>query len=300
MVTRLRIAGVTLAVRARKALPGLLLPKALGPFSARRGEDIDLTVVRREPPPPGPLVFDSGGAWRVFRRGRQVQYSFPAMPGDGARAVFIDGLRRRGRLYLPPSRGDRRPGLALGYPLDELLFQHHLAHAGALVVHACGVTLGGGVILFSGPSGAGKTTMARLWRKHAPKGVVLSDDRMVVRWVRGCPWAFGTPWHGSGQYASPRGASLRALFFLRRSRRHFVRRLAPARAGAELFTRCFPPLWEARGVSAVLQTCARLVKALPCYEIALSAQGSPLGLVQEALDEAERGTPLASSPSRNR
>jgi hypothetical protein len=293
MVTRLRIAGITLALRARSPLPSLRLPEALWPFSARRGEDIRLDVVRREPPPPGPLLFDSGGAWRVYRSGRFVHYSFPAGRDDGSRAVAIDGQRRRGRLYLPPSAGDHRRGHALAYPLDELLFQHHLARAGGLVLHACGVASSGGAILFCGRSGAGKTTMARRWRRHVRRGVVLSDDRMVVRFVQGRPWTYGTPWHGSGKYASPAGAPLRAIFFLRRSSRPFVRPLATPRAGAALFARCFPPLWEERGVRTVLQTCARLAQVVPGYELASPGLGSPLPAVSAAMSGGAGGMSLA-------
>jgi hypothetical protein len=291
-VTRLRIAGVTLAVHAPRSLPSLLLPRALQPFSARRGEDIRLEVVRGEPPAPGPLLFDSGGPWRVHGHGRLFLYRFPAAPGGVARAVAIDRRRRRGRLYLPPSAEDARRGSALAYPLDELLFQHHLARAGALVVHACGVRVGGGALLFCGRSGAGKTTMARLWRRHRPSAVVLSDDRAVVRWRGDRPWIYGTPWHGSGRYASPRGAPLRAIFFLRQSRRTRVRALPAGRAGAGLFARCFPPLWEAEGVGTVLQTCARLLSSIPCYEIGFRADGSAVRAVDEVL--AAGGMPLAS------
>jgi hypothetical protein len=292
MVTRLRIAGVTLAVHAPRPLPSLLLPPALQPFSARQGEDIRLTVVRGEPPAPGPVLFDSGGAWRVYGRGRLLLYSFPAAQGGVTRAVAIDRRRRRGRLYLPPSAEDGRRGCALAYPLDELLFQHHLARAGALVVHACGVMVRGGAFLFCGRSGAGKTTMARLWRRHQPGAVVLSDDRTVVRWRDGRPWIYGTPWHGSGRYASPLGAPLRAIFFLRHSRRTRVRTLSAGRAGAGLFARCFPPLWEAEGVGTVLQTCARLLSSIPVYEFGFRAEGSAVRAVHETLTEG--GMALAS------
>jgi hypothetical protein len=296
MVTRLRIAGVTLSVHARPRLRSLLLPPALGPFSARRGGDIRLEVVRGSAPAPGPVLFESGGAWRVHRSGASLLYSFPAAPGRGSvpRVVTINTSRRRGRLYLPPSREDAERGLALAYPLDELLFQHHLAQRGALVVHACGVAFQGRAILFCGRSGAGKTTMARLWRNHAPGAVVLSDDRMVVRWRHGRPWAFGTPWHGSGRYASPEGRPLGAIFFLRQSRRPSVRAVREPRSGAELFTRCFPPLWEARGVSAVLRACARLVGAVPCFEQRFSVEGSAVRGVRDLLELRDGGMALAS------
>jgi hypothetical protein len=292
MVTRLRIAGVTLAVHAPRALPSLLLPRALRPFAARKGEDIRLEVVRGEPPAPGPLLFDSGGAWRVHGHGRLVHYSFPAAMGGVARAVAIDRRRRRGRLYLPPSPEDARRGSAVAYPLDELLFQHHLALAGALVVHACAVSVRGGAFLFCGRSGAGKTTMAQLWRRHRPGAVVLSDDRAVVRWRGGRPWVYGTPWHGSGRYASPEGAPLRAIFFLRQSRRTRVRALPAGRAGAGLFTRCFPPLWEAEGVGTVLQTCARLLSSIPCYDLGFRADSSAVRAVCQTLTPG--GMALAS------
>src|SRR4030095_7414071 len=81
-------------------------------------------------------------------------------------------------LHVAPFRaGSPRP---LAYPLDDLVFQHHLARAGRLVVHACGLVVDGGAVLFAGASGAGKTTTARLWSRLRPGTRVLSDDRVVV------------------------------------------------------------------------------------------------------------------------
>ena len=134
--------------------------------------------------------------------------------------------------------------------------------------------------------------MARLWRRHRKGALVLSDDRTVVRWRDGRPWIYGTPWHGSGRYASPRGAPLRAIFFLRQSSRTRVKILTAPRAGAELFARCFPPIWEAEGVGTVLQTCARLLGAVPAYELGSRADGSAVRAVDEAL--AGPGMALAS------
>ena len=62
-----------------------------------------------------------------------------------------------------------------------------------LVVHGCGMFDGSDeAYLFVGQSGAGKTTMARLW--HAEPGVlILSDDRVILRSEPDGVWMYGTP-----------------------------------------------------------------------------------------------------------
>lgn len=269
MITRLRVGGVTLAVRAARPTPALALPKRCRAFVPVRGADIALRLEPCPPPlsAPSDLLFDSGGTWRVYRRGRGLIYVFRPPMGEGppARAVAIDGPRRRGTLYLPASSASRSPGFALSYPLDELLFQHHIARARGLVVHACGIASGGRAVLFCGRSGAGKTTTARLFRRHHPEALVLSDDRIVLR-RHGSGWrAFGTPWHGSGRFASPASRPLAAVVFLEQGRATRLRPLPVAQVAARLFAQSFPPLWESEGTARVLETASRVAQAVPGY-----------------------------------
>lgn len=289
---RLCVGGLTLDVRAAHALPGLRLTRRLTPFLETTAPPgvapwtLELEVVEAPAPVPcTPPLFDSGGLWKVFRGRRGgLLYLFRAPRGQGppARAVAIDAARRRGHLFLPPSPWRDTPGFALSYPLDELLFQHRLARQGGAVVHASGVALDGRAVLFCGASGAGKSTLAGLWQAAGTR--VLSDDRLVLRRARGGgSLAFGTPWHGSGRLASPLGLPLGALFFLRQATRDRARRLAPAAALTRLVACTFPPLWEAVGLARLLDTAARVVTQVPCYELAFRRDPSALGCVRAAL-----------------
>ena len=269
MITRLRAGGVTLAVRAARPTPALALAERYQPFVPTRGADIALSLEPSPPPPVDPkqLLFDSGGTWRVYQKGRGLLYVFRPPLGEGppARAVAIDALRRRGTLYLPASAASRRAGFALSYPLDELLFQHHLARAGGLVVHACGVALDGRALLFCGRSGAGKTTIARLFRRHRRESPVLSDDRIVLR-RRGAGWrAFGTPWHGSGRFASPGSCRLAAVVFLEQGKTTRLGPLPVVQVAARLFAQSFPPVWEDAGTACALETAATVAQEVPGY-----------------------------------
>jgi hypothetical protein len=287
VITRLRVGGVTLAVRAARPTPALALPKRCRPFVPARGADIALHLEPCPPPPVAPpdLLFDSGGTWRVYRLGRDLLYVFRPPLGDGpaARAVAVDVLRCRGTLYLPKSPVSRSYGFALSYPLDELLFQHHIARAGGLVVHACGVSAGGRAVLFCGRSGAGKTTTARLFQRHHPEAQVLSDDRMVLR-RRGSGWrAFGTPWHGSGKFASPESCRLAAIVFLQHGRATRLGALPAAQVAARLFAQSFPPIWEREGTAQALETAASVAQAVPGYVLRFRPDGSAIQAVRGIL-----------------
>lgn len=290
MMVRLRVAGLTLAAHAPRPCRALALPAPTRTFAAASGRDIRLEVSDAPPPAAGSLLFESGGLWRVHRRGTRLLYLFHA-PVPGAeleRALDIDARWRAGTLFLPRRHWRERPGFALGYPLDELLFQHRLAHDGALELHGCGLLLGGRAVVFCGASGAGKTTTARLWTRRRPGTGVLSDDRMVLRAHGRGFRAHGTPWHGSGRYARREGRSLAALFFLHHAPSSRAERMSTADAAGEIFARAFPPPWDARVTATVLATCARVAAAVPCYRLGFVPDGSAVEVVEQALGGRRR------------
>lgn len=281
---RIRIAGRTLRLSSPRR-PGL--PAAYDAFRTARGADIAVEV-RTGPLPalPAETLFRSGGTWTAHALGRRIAYAFRTTGPDAApdRVLVVDAARTRGVLHVAPFRaGSPRP---LGFPLDDLLFQHHLAAAGRLVVHGCGLLVDGAAVLFAGHSGAGKSTTARLWSRLAPGTVVLSDDRVVLeRTARGLR-AHGTPWHGEGRFAAAAAGPLAALFFLSHGARTRVRRLGVADAASRLFARTFPPPWDARLVAKTLDACGRAAAAVPAWELSFRPDASAVDAVRRTLAAA--------------
>lgn len=77
MLRRLRVGGVTVALRSRRP-SALIEPTAIErAFVVRSGTDIVLDLEERPVPEvaPGRLLFESGGPWRVHARGRRYLYS---------------------------------------------------------------------------------------------------------------------------------------------------------------------------------------------------------------------------------
>lgn len=104
-------------------------------------------------------------------------------------------------------------------------------HAG-LLLHACGVERHGAGYVFVGPSGAGKTTVARLAPGY---GQVLSDENVILRVGDGGPQLWSTPFWG---FSTPRemvarvrlAVPLRAVYVLAQTPRFELARLTPAQA----------------------------------------------------------------------
>jgi hypothetical protein len=278
---RLRVGGLTL--RASGPAGSLRPPRAMLPFLARAGGDIDLEWADSplSPPPQAAPAFDSGGPWRVFQDGEGWLFEF-LLPGEEGglvtEAVAIDAGISRGRLHVTPVRRRR---FALTYPVAEILFHHRFALEGHVVAHACGVAIGKRVVLLCGQSGAGKSTLARLVSRHLPAALVLSDDRVVVRRHGDGFRAFGTPWHGLARFGAAASAPLAAVFFLRHASRTEVRPLTPVEASARLFCRTFPPPWLREGVERTLGACTQIATAVPSFDLGFRPDASAVAAVAE-------------------
>src|SRR3989339_1561032 len=112
-------------------------------------------------------------------------------------------------------------------PYSSLLLKHN-----GFFLHASGVISRGKGYIFTGISGAGKTTVAEASRKC---GVVLSDEIVAVRKV-GKSWKlYGTPFMGLMKGGGTnKSAGSPKLLFLKQARENALKPIATERAWAKL------------------------------------------------------------------
>jgi hypothetical protein len=218
----------------------------------------------------GNQLFDSGGIWKLYTDGDYYYYCLTAPFSDWQpyriarfNADFTDGEILCERRYFTPDQ----PVYPLEYPLDELLFVNLLARGRGVEVHGCGLRdARGNGYLFPGQSGAGKSTMARMWLGR--EGVkILSDERVVLRKADGQIWMHGTPWHGDAKLARADKAVLNNIFFLRHGSANQIAPLSATEATARLFACSFPPFHSADGVGFTLNFFADVVQTIPAQEL---------------------------------
>jgi hypothetical protein len=219
---------------------------------------------------PGQPVFDSGGVWKLYRVGTRHRFLFssPVLGPLPYKEATFEAEFSSGEVTLRRACFQAAHGLwPLEYPLDELIVQGLLARGRGAEIHACGVTDGSGRgLLFVGQSGAGKTTMARLW-EGVPGITVLSDDRVILRRVGDRFTMYGTPWHGEAALAAPASAPLTGVFFLEHGAANTLVPVRGATAATRLFASGFPPFFDRDGLDFTLKFLGDLVAEIPCHEL---------------------------------
>jgi hypothetical protein len=271
----IRIADINIAVVSPDAsLPiradastGRFLAQGLEPHIKIEVHPADLS----EHLVPGKMVFDSGGIWKLYQEGELYTFqlqsdSLGTVPYKMARVRkdFEKAEVLIHRVYLKP----RQAVYPLEYPLDEVLFIHHLGCLGKGVeVHACGVVdLHGKGHLFLGQSEAGKTTLARLWENESGV-VVLSDDRIALRRTDGRLWMYGTPWHGEANFSSPARAPLADVCFLVKGAENRLLQKGVAESIGRFIAASFILFYSREAVDFTMGFLEDVVKAVPCYEL---------------------------------
>lgn len=285
------IAGITLTATGAQENLNLELMPALQPFQVNEAQtDIRLRCHYSPAPafPSAELVFASGGPWSLYRQDRQFIFHLEPDPPD--RVAIVNQLFSNVDVYYYP-QGDPPPEQSSflnspgpmsfdpfsGY-LDELLMINFLARGRGVIFHACGVVDEGRGLMFLGVSGAGKSTIAALWKQR--QVTLLSDDRIIVRRPEGQFKMYGTPWHGDARIASPESAPLERLYLIEHAPRNYVRDLSPADAAARMLVRCFPPFYDGEGMAFILEFFSRLAEEIPCSELGFVRNASAIDFVR--------------------
>jgi len=222
-----------------------------------------------EPSPhESPIVGESSPLWELRRTASgEDEITFYAPVGDNRLAwsqLTVNASFDRARLVQRRNWG-RRSTLRVGYPVDEVLMCRLLVSEGVLVIHGATVEYDGMALLFTGHSGAGKSTIAEIAESAGAK--VLSDDRSIVTLRDSTATVWGTPWHGSHRRGSPEAIPLTAMFLLVQDVQDRADAISPARATGELLVRLIHPGSRPTDMERLLDGVAAVAERVPMAEL---------------------------------
>lgn len=154
-----------------------------------------------------------------------------------------------------------RTGASVRAALEAAGLFDIFADAGMLVLHSAYiVTPAGEAILFSGPSGIGKSTQAALWERCAGARVVNGDRALVDV---GKKTANGIFYSGTSGISENVTAPIRAIVLLGQGSENRVFVPNPQAAFAGVLSQCAYYDWDARSAEKMTACVARLVSDVP-------------------------------------
>ncbi|MDX9729027.1 MAG: hypothetical protein RBT50_07165 [Bacteroidales bacterium] len=219
------------------------------------GEDVTYArVFLKEPERIAMLVMPRGAKrWQIFAGGDAKPSASPERD-----------RYRKGREQDDDSTVTVNP---LPYPLDGLLLYFLFSLGGDIMIHGSGMVSDGRGWLFTGRSGSGKTTMARIFDGAGDR--VIHDDRLVLRrettgWVM-----HNTPVYRNDE---PRSALLEHLWIIRHGTANVSEPVAGAEAVAMILANSIQQNWNR-------EAAARLAAAAD--DLAASVKVSRLSFVPD-------------------
>lgn len=115
---------------------------------------------------------------------------------------------------------------AIHTQLAERLVFHNV-----LLMHGSALCMDGQAIIFTAPSGTGKSTHARMWREAFGDRVwMINDDKPMLRIEAGLVTVYGTPWNGKHNLGCNASAPLKAIVSLNRGEENRIVPMGKAEA----------------------------------------------------------------------
>lgn len=236
---------------------------ALRPFPEKRlYEGISFTVAQN----------DGGEYYRWFRdaANENIPYAVGTYDWENKR-IMIE--------YLPYGKRILQES---GSCFFHIAWEALLMHEHRMMLHAACVDTPLGGLLFSGPSGIGKSTQADLWCRYAD-GHLLNGDRTILYEADEGWRAYGSPYAGSSKCYVNENCNVRAIIFLQQASECSLRRMDSAEGFRRIYACLTVNSWDAEYVSAACDFAMALVTTVPVYELACTSDYNAVKMLKDEL-----------------
>ena len=141
------------------------------------------------------------------------------------------------------------------------------------LIHGASISYNDEAYLFTAPSGTGKSTHIRLWKRYLGDDVkIVNGDKPFISMDNNDeagnlkPLIYGTPWAGKERWQRNCSQPLKAICFIERGTTNSIRRLNPEDCIMKLFAQIYLPD-DATTVAHTLELVDTLVKHIPLYAL---------------------------------
>ncbi len=238
--------------------------------------------------------------WAPFRvhEERKADYRItrqyvPCLPAGTQGHYFYDGVKERNYAYTL-EEGDHLTIYALedslpwGQKIHQLYTEfslpHVLLHKERMILHASYIQYGDRGIVFTAPSGTGKSTQADLWHQH--RGArILNGDRAVIGLRGDIPYAFGFPMSGSSPYCENCSLPLSCVVVLKQAPDNQIRRLKGREALKTLLNGTYSDPKHPGDLLRNTDTALKLL-SVPVFELSCRPDLGAVEVLEEAISQA--------------
>ena len=263
----LSIAGFSICLHAECQL---MLDDGFTHFTVDSTQEADITIECRNNDSLPPFenaekVFTSANDelkfYEIYRRGDDLIFRVFDQQNQTCiqQTALLDGGLKRWIIWSEETDGVLEP---LVFPMAPILLHYAVLTADAVMMHASGVFDGEKGRLFSGFSGAGKSTISGIWKQQG--NLLINDDRLIIRKEKGEYFMYNTPmYYPDDNKKSP----LHAVFLIRHAPENVINRMAGAAAVSSVMAFSIQNNYDTRFVQHHLDFFANMCSQIPVFQL---------------------------------
>lgn len=186
------------------------------------------------------------------------------VPDQIQQIAVVDSLFKEWTIYMEPFIGEHNQvgHWPLLYPMGPLVMYYLTISNDAIMIHASGAFDGEKGRVFSGFSGVGKSTMAKIWKNNGSS--IINDDRLIIRKIGGRYIMYNTP---MPYRDDAKNCSLNAIYLLRHASSNSVEKLLGVKAVSGVLTNCIQQGYNRKFLEHHLKFLTELTNTISVFSI---------------------------------
>ena len=251
--------------------------RAEGP---RYDHSMEFSIVSSLPKPTGECLF-SKPSFQVYGDGETQTICV----GDGLQmpeATYLQIRRQGNHSNVQVMRRAVPDWIRSKLVLNSMELEHHLAQRRGFLLHASFIKWKNSAILFTAPSGTGKSTQAELWR-NLRGAEIINGDRCAVTVEKEAITAWGVPFCGTSGIFRNTSAPLAAIVYLSQAPESSVNKLTGFRAFRCIWEGCSVNVWNKADVAHCTGAVEETVQRIPILHLSCTPDETAVRVLEECL-----------------
>lgn len=226
------------------------------------------------------------GDFIAFLEGDEIGRTKGITTSKGIESVT---LRKKDRdsfsIFLPKSLKEEKLLFKKINLMNYLAFEDVLINHQGFILHSSFISWQNNGILFTAPSGTGKSTQADLWKKYEDADI-YNGDRTIIRKIEGKYYGFGSPYAGSSGIYRNESAPIKAIVVIEQGPDNVIRRLHGREAFLPLFRETLMNTWNKEYMEKMTDLLMDVACQIPVYHLSCRPdQGAVNTVKNEILKE---------------
>lgn len=195
-------------------------------------------------------------------------------------------LRKKDRdsfsIFLPKSLKEEKVLFKQINLMNYLAFEDVLINHQGFILHSSFISWQNNGILFTAPSGTGKSTQADLWKKYEDADI-YNGDRTIIRKIEGKYYGFGSPYAGSSGIYRNESAPIKAIVVIEQGPDNVIRRLHGREAFLPLFRETLMNTWNKEYMEKMTDLLMDAACQIPVYHLSFRPDQDAVNTVKNEI-----------------